>query len=507
MIRHRLAATRPPQLTRMAGILLLLTLLGSFAQSARPAGAFYRIFFVNAAAGAGGTGSSWASAYRDLSSALAVAEQGDAIWVAAGVYRPTTGADRTATFTIKTGVAVYGGFAGTETALGQRNWMTNVVTLSGDLLGNDVGFANNGENSYHVVSGQYAIGRNPPQPPPPTFLDGVTITGGNANGAFPHNAGGGIFKYAGDFLYNVTITGNAAINGGGMANEGSIGQLMYNVTISGNQAINQGGGIYSTDATQITLESVTISGNTARSGGGMANIDNPFASSMLLKGVTFSGNAATHEGGGIYNSNSKLELTNVTLRGNTAQEGAAVWNSSSSPVLTNVVISGNSATTSGGGLFNTISSPVLTNVTISGNSGGGIANTDSSQPQIRNSIVWANSSGISNTTASTATISFSLIQGSGGSAAWNGSAGIDGGGNLDADPQFVSPVPAAPSLGGDLHLLPTSPAINAGSNTVSAPGLPATDADGHPRIGGGRVDMGAYEYHAARLFMARIGKN
>jgi predicted outer membrane repeat protein len=506
MIRSRLA-TWPSQLTRLAGILLLLALLSSAALPARPARAWNRVFFVNAAAGAGGNGLSWASAYRDLNSALAVAENGDKIWMAAGVYRPTTGSDRTATFKLKTGVAIYGGFAGTETALGQRDWTTNVVTLSGDLLGNDVGFANNGENSYHVVTGQYAIGRNPPQPPDPTILDGITIAGGNATGAYPNNAGGGIFHFDGDFLFNVTISGNAAINGGGMANEGSIGQLMQNVTISGNQAINQGGGIYSTNATQITLEGVTISGNTARSGAGMANIDNLFDNSILLNGVTFSGNAATHEGGGIYNSNSKLELTNVALRGNTAQEGAAVWNSSSSPELTNVVISGNSATTSGGGLFNTISSPVLTNVTISGNSGGGIANTNSSHPQIRNSIVWANSGGISNTTASTATISFSLVQGSGGSAAWNGSAGSDGGGNLDADPQFVSPVPAAPSLGGDLHPQPTSPAINAGSNAVSAPGLPATDADGHPRIGGGTVDMGAYEYHAARLFLARIRKN
>jgi parallel beta-helix repeat protein len=505
MIRTRLA-TWSPQLTRLAGLLLLLALLSQFARPARPASAYDRVFFVNAAAGANGTGSSWATAYRDLASAIAAAENGDEIWVAAGVYRPTTGADRTASFKVKTGVAIYGGFAGTETALGQRNWMTNVVTLSGDLLGNDVGFANNSENSYHVVSGQYAIGRKPPQPPEPTILDGITITGGNATGAYPNNAGGGIFKFDGDYLFNVTISGNSAINGGGMANEGSIGQLMQNVTISGNRAINQGGGIYNTDATQITLEGVTISGNTAGSGGGMANIDNIFDNSMLLNGVTISGNTALYGGGGIYNSNSKLELTSVTLRGNTAQVGGALMNISSSPELTNVIISGNKSGGGGGGMFNTISSPVLTNVTISGNSGG-MANTDSSHPQIRNSIVWANSTAISNTTASTATISFSLIQGSGGSAAWNGSAGIDGGGNLDADPQFVSPVPAAPSPGGDLHLLPTSPAINAGSNTVGAPGLPATDADGRPRIGGAKVDMGAYEYHAARLFLPRIQQN
>ncbi len=63
--------------------------------------------------------------------------------------------------------------------------------------------------------------------------------------------------------------------------------------------------------------------------------------------------------------------------------------------------------------------------------------------------------------------------------------------NISADPQFVNVAL------GDYHLLPSSPSIDAGSN--SAPGLPMTDADGQPRIQDGNgdsqavIDHGIYE--------------
>ena len=86
--------------------------------------------------GGTGDGSAWAQA-KDLAAALSAATTGDELWVATGTYTPTvlTTADpRSATFTLKDGVTIYGGFAGlvTET-LTTRNWATNVVTLSGDI--------------------------------------------------------------------------------------------------------------------------------------------------------------------------------------------------------------------------------------------------------------------------------------------------------------------------------------------------------------------------------------
>src|SRR5690606_38443502 len=94
-------------------------------------------------------GSSWTDAYTSLQSALSAASSGDEIWVATGTYKPTTTTNRTISFTLTNDVSVYGGFAGTEAFLSQRDWETNVTTLSGDI-----GAAgNNTDNSYHVVVG------------------------------------------------------------------------------------------------------------------------------------------------------------------------------------------------------------------------------------------------------------------------------------------------------------------------------------------------------------------
>ena len=78
-----------------------------------------------------------------LQSAIAAAQAGDQIWVAAGTHTPTTGLDRNTTFSLKNDVAIYGGFAGTETGLNERNINNNVTILSGEI-----GRAGIADNSY-----------------------------------------------------------------------------------------------------------------------------------------------------------------------------------------------------------------------------------------------------------------------------------------------------------------------------------------------------------------------
>jgi hypothetical protein len=428
----------------------------------------------------GTCGDTWANGC-DLQYALTtVAASGDEIWVAQGTYRPTSGTDRAATFQLKNGVALYGGFAGTETSRDQRDWENRITTLSGDLNGDDDGFANNGENSYHVVTGG-GTGAS-------AILDGFTVTGGNADGPKTDYQGGGMYNdHSSPTLTNVTFSGNTAFDwndgdeGGGMYNDHS-SPTLTNVTFSGNTA--SGGGGMSNYSSSPTLTDVTFSGNTADYGGGMSNWQ---SSSPTLTNVTFSGNTAVYYGGGgMSNSRSSPTLTDVTFSGNTADDyGGGMSNWQSSPTLTNLTFSGNTASR-GGGMYNNDSSPTLSNLTFSGNEasfyGGGMYN-DHSSPTLTNCILWGNtaSSGpqVFDEESSSPSVTYSLVQG-------GYAAGTD---IIDADPLFVrDPDPGDGHWGtrgdnnyGNLRLRAGSPAIDAGNNTAVPAGV-SVDLAGNPRF-------------------------
>jgi hypothetical protein len=367
-----------------------------------------------------GNCNSWASACT-LQTALTASTAGDEIWVGAGVHKPTTGSDRTATFQLKSGVAIYGGFATTETLRSQRNITANVTVLSGDIDSNDITDSHGvvttttnlvGNNSYHVVIGSGVNNI--------AVLDGFTVTGGNAN-LSPNNLGGGMYNSSGSpTLTNVTFSGNSAYLGGGVYNASGSSPLLTGVTISGNSAAlgggmynissaptltnvvfsgnsaftsgsGYGGGMYNYQSSS-TLTNVAFNGNSAYGGGGMSNQGN---SNSALTNVTFSGNSASGSGGGMYIVSSSPVLTNVTFISNSATSGGGMFNESNgSPMLTNVTFSGNSVSVSGGGMYNWNSSPTLTNITFSGNSaydGGGLTNYVQGNPTLTNVTFSGNS--------------------------------------------------------------------------------------------------------------------
>ena len=192
------------------------------------------------------------------------------------------------------------------------------------------------------------------------------------------------------------------------------------------------------------------------------------------------------------------------------------------PVLESCLFVHNAAQPSllgGGGLMVLLSDggvaarPVIEGCTFAHNSttkdGGGLyAGTSGAvEPQISNTIFWGNTAGrgpsIHNDQGPTPTIAHAVVQGSGGSDAWNSDLGIDGGGNLDVDPQFVAEdTPAGPDgvLGtpdDGLALGAGSPAVDTGANGSVQRTLDLVYAsriqNGNGNGGGARVDMGAYE--------------
>ncbi len=314
-----------------------------------------------------------------------------------------------------------------------------------------------------------------------TVLEGFTITGGmSALGAGMRNANSSPTVTA------CTFIGNSSVNGGGMFNSGSA--TVTNCTFSGNSAIGEfvgGGGMYNGLGSP-TVTNCSFTGNTAdgsnATGGGMFN----GGSNPMVTNCSFTANTAAYRGGGMYNfSDSSPMVTSCTFDANVAGvSGGGMWNSSgSSPTVTNCMFSGNRADF-GGGMRN-VSAASVRNCTFTGNEATDACISNSATGNaIANSVIWDN---CPSQIIGPGVVAYSAVEG-----------GWPGTGNTNADPQFVDPA------GGDFHLLPGSPCIDAANNLFVPAGI-TTDLDGNPRFvddpfiedtGVGDppiVDMGAYE--------------
>lgn len=230
-------------------------------------------------------GSSWADAFSTLQDALTTASQGDEIWVAAGTYYPDEGGgqtddDRSATFLLKNGVAIYGGFAGNETVRSQRALKDHTTILSGDVDGD----GSSTGNCYHVVTATGGIDAT-------SVLEGFVIEDGNADGENVGGDGGGLLNDGGSpTILNSRFLGNAARRGGGAYSRmGS--PAFFNVVFSGNIA-DEGGALYN-ERSNPTLTNVTVSRNSAGTGAGIYNND---SSPTVVNSILW-GNAAQGTGG------------------------------------------------------------------------------------------------------------------------------------------------------------------------------------------------------------------
>ena len=261
-----------------------LAFLGIVGRDARPAcgGRLY----VDAAALPGGDGLSWPGAYRDLAQAL-IAAPGcpgapTEIWVAQGTYRPDGGTlDRTRSFAVRPGTHVYGGFAGGETQLSERDPASHPVVLTGDLFGDDLpGFGQRDDNAFNVVRAGTRI-----VPVDDVRLDGLTVSGGVA-AAGPGDGAG------------VYASGDVAVVG---------------CTLEDNHA-GTGGGLFSFTGELRAVHSRFI-GNSAGVGAGMAVAGFGSSPSALVHGCAFLGNEATVMGGGI-NAEAPLAVTSSVFHAN-----------------------------------------------------------------------------------------------------------------------------------------------------------------------------------------------
>ena len=285
-------------------------------------------------------GSSWTNAFATLQKALAEATFGQIIHVGAGTYYPDEGSNRSATFQLKNGVAIYGGFPLSGGVLASRDPATHSTILSGDLLENDTpGFTNRDDNAYHVVtaSGTQAS----------TILDGFVVTAGNANAGRPWE-GGGIYMEGGSpSVAHCDFQNNRALDGGGAASISSGSAPSFtNCSFSNNMAYEPtptggaGGAVY-INLSSPSFTNCSFQGNEAKQGGAISN----FESTPTLTNCSFQGNQARRAdaGGAISNYDSAPTLTQCIIWNNGDESGsqtdsASVSNTRSIPTYSYCLI-------------------------------------------------------------------------------------------------------------------------------------------------------------------------
>ncbi len=274
--------------------------------------------------GPGGDGRSWATAFESLQPALGKARAGDEIWVARGTYHPDP-ADRTASFRLEAGVAVYGGFAGSETRLDQRDHRRNRIILSGEI-----GKGDRTRNTITIVRGA-----------DDAVLDGFTIRGAySTDEARMH-------------LVPADIEKDDMNVGGGMRNV-LVSPTVRNCTFEDNHSA-KGGAVYNyqkATATQARFVGVEFVGNSATMRGGA--VSNDLGAMPVFVNCTFLRNRSEDKGGGLYNDfAASPTLLNVLFEGNRAVSAGAIGNDGgSSPLLVHVTIRDNQASSGlGGGLY------------------------------------------------------------------------------------------------------------------------------------------------------------
>jgi parallel beta-helix repeat protein len=300
--------------------------------------------YVDDDASLGGDGHSWAGPCKCLQDALLEAAADPTITeirVAGGIYKPDqdeggiiTPGDRSATFQLITGLVVKGGYAGLALPGSPNDWDAAVylTTLSGDLAGDDgPNFANNDENSYQVVTGSGTDAT--------AVLDGVTITGGHADGSGVQDSGAAFYCDEGRAtLSNCIITANTATDGGGIYAQSSTSPTITDCTIIGNVAAGRGGGLCCEYFSPAVIKNCSIIGNTAGYGGG--GVYSYYSGPQIIN-CTIAANVAVDRGGGIAGYAGGPGITSCIIWGNTSYgTGDEVHFEVGSPMITYTCVQG-----------------------------------------------------------------------------------------------------------------------------------------------------------------------
>jgi len=502
-------------------------------------------YFVSNSGNDSNNGLSWATAKATINGAMALitSPNDDSVFVAAGTYPACT---------IKNGTHVYGGFAGTEAYLYERQPLSFGIASDSSCSIIDAQHNSNYAvqiNSYFSYNGTYHCR--------PVDFDGFYVTGGNQYGV--HSEANNTYT-----ISNCTMTGNACGLYLGISYSNSYYSFTYQVSnckINGNTT---NGGVYMYNGSQsygatFEFDNCVIAENTGSQFGGMRFNTYAYSTTnhIIVNNCDVVKNVAsglTAKAGGILTQSNDFDyaktkcewrILNSRIIDNTVYTTATTASADNSwPYIAGgisaythtthilgCVISNNSAistegidvtggvasyangtSTSSSNTGDPVGRLYMTNCVVANNLAqttdtngtGGIRTAKTAT--VKNTVAWNNKRGsvIDNSRWSpnyTQPYTYCASQASTTSDFTTDSTNIV----LDSltQPLFVAPssMVGATTIATDLsnlvadwHVLPNSPLIDAGDpNTAFITYLPATDMDGNPRIGNNIADIGAYE--------------
>lgn len=448
--------------------------------------------YVDSRAGGANDGSDWENAFTSLQDALDMAQKGNKILVAQGLYTPDTGQNRTSgdysvSFAIPNGAAVKGGYAG----LGDANPDTRDIVryetiLSGDLNADDTkvadvydlyGELSRLDNSLHVVTAHDVDNT--------TLLDGFTITAGNSHD------GAGIQLIRSDIIIaQCTIEKNRSgrLSGDGLDGWGQGAGIscfhsepaLLACTFKLNWCGALGGALHSFRSSPMLRDCFFQANHAGMQGGAICFEE----SDGVVVDSTFQGNWSIDGGAVFVSEDGDCRLTNCRFMGNAGYgSGGAVFAAGRNLAIVNALFSGNLAFMDGGAVALMGSPGVLTNCTFNrnvaeGDLGGRALAVFGATAELANCILWNQSSeelplialqGMDDNMAELI-ISYSNFKDVTDGITRKGWALITkGDGNIDKDPRFRDPAGADEIVGtadDDLGLRAGSPCIDAGDNTA-----------------------------------------
>ncbi|MEM6764726.1 MAG: choice-of-anchor Q domain-containing protein [Bacteroidota bacterium] len=374
------------------------------------------ILYVSVTAEGNNDGSSWQHAFISLQDALLTAqsagEEQIQLWIAAGTYTPLT-----SSFILSDGIQLYGGFQGNENTLEDRDWQRNKVILRGSFF----------LNVHHILYGQNLSGH--------TLLDGLSITGGYAQGSGNDRHGAA--------LYLVRTDGSL-----------TEGPTIQNCSFYDNHAPNgDGGAVYLQNAIA-SFNNCTFFKNDGRGDGGAICIQGSISDVSISRSRFYQNFSQQEEGGALACFGRQVFITNSLFIANKARQGGGVYTGKNSEISMESSVC----------YQNELYSPTEM----------GSAVRIRGRGEISNSIIWENLGNSIVSDEGALDLKYSIVQG-----------GYTGAGIIEEDPLFTLP------QNHDFSLKAGSPAINAGLTSLISTQL---DYAGNGRVQDQRVDIGAFEF-------------